>query len=367
MTITRRSAITRRSFLSTVGGGALLAASGTRPGRAAAAPPARQVDATPSAAKAIYMNPLITTEPDEFFRLVDMIERTELNALVVDVKEQGVYYPTEVALFQEIDAVRPILDVAGLLRTLNERGIAAIARLVTFRDDAVAENRPDLAVADTGGGVWRDMNGGAWGNPFAPELRAANIELAVELASLGFDEIQFDYVRFPTDGDLSTMDFGQPVDESTRVEAIASFLGQAREQLAPLGARTAADVFGYILLDDNIGIGQNVAALAPAVDLLCPMVYPSHFPNGSINVPGHPNDFPGETIAISMASGADKLNGEASKLRPWLQDFTLGTMSEYGAAAVRAQIDAADAAGTSGWMIWDPNNIYHEAAFAPAG
>ena len=359
----------RRPILKALAGAACAGARGTvghlvAPAPANARPASVAADAF--AAKAIYMNPRITTDNAGFLRLVDLIDRTELNALVVDVKELGVYVDTDVALFREAGAVDPLLDAAGLLRTLHARDIYAIARHVVFKDDAVAAARPDLAVADaTTGDTWLDYNGGAWLNPFAEEVRDANAQFAAELAGLGFDEIQFDYVRFPSDGDLATMDFGRPVTEAARVEAITGFLALTREQVAPTGANTAADVFGYTLLLDDIGIGQNAARIAEVVDYVCPMVYPSHFPNGSIDVPGHPNDFPAETIAISMASGTAMI-GDPGKLRPWLQDFSLAGMSEYGTAEVRVQIDAAEAAGTSGWMIWDPNNEYHVDAFAPA-
>jgi len=189
----------------------------------------------------------------------------------------------------------------------------------------------------------------------------------VELADLGFDEIQFDYVRFPSDGDLGTMDFGRPTSPSDQIEAITAFLATTEDALAPTGAKSAADVFGFTLLVDDIGIGQDVQRLAPVVDYVCPMVYPSHFPNGSLDVAGHPNDFPYETIAISLEAGKANVPGVAPKLRPWLQDFSLPGMSEYGVAEVRAQIDAAEAAEVGGWMIWDPNNRYHEAAFLPSG
>jgi len=128
-----------------------------------------------------------------------------------------------------------------------------------------------------------------------------------------------------------------------------------------------ADIFGYTLfVSDDLGIGQNAVRLAPHYDVLCPMVYPSHFPAGSIAVPGHPNDSPYETIQISMAVGADRFGGVAAGLRPWLQDFSLPGMTPYGTAQVRAQIDAAEAAGTGGWMLWGPDNVYHEDALTPA-
>jgi hypothetical protein len=209
------------------------------------------------------------------------------------------------------------------------------------------------------------MNGVAWVNPFNEEVWAANIDLALELAGRGFNEIQFDYVRFPTDGDLAAMDFGREVTESIRVETIAGFLGEARSTLSADGTMVGADVFGFTLLLDDLGIGQNVGRIAEVVDYVCPMVYPSHFPDGSIDVDGPPNDFPYETIEISLSAGEEKVARSRGKLRPWLQDFSLPGMSDYGAAEVRAQIDAAEANGAAGWMIWNFASIYHEDAFVP--
>jgi hypothetical protein len=317
------------------------------------------------AAKAVYLNPTMD-DGDDLDRLLGLIDRTELNALVIDVKEEGVYVETGVDLFHEAGTVVPYYDVATVLDVLHARDIYAIARLVVFKDTLLAEARPDLAVADAAtGGPWRDMNGVAWVNPFSEEVWAANIDLAEELVGLGFDEIQFDYVRFPTDGDLEAMDFGREVTESVRVETIAGFLGEARTSLAP-GGKVGADVFGFTLILDDLGIGQNVRRIAEVVDYVCPMVYPSHFPNGSIVVDGHPNDFPYETIEISLAAGEEKIAEARGKLRPWLQDFSLPGMSDYGALEVRAQIDAAEANGAAGWMIWNAANVYHDDAFAPA-
>jgi hypothetical protein len=315
--------------------------------------------------KAIYMNPLITTTADGFFALVDVIDRTELNALVIDVKEEGVYVDTQVALYRDSNAVNPALDVAGALRTLDKHAIRPIARLVVFKDNAVAAARPDLAVIDTTTGKpWVDAGGNSWLNPFKTEVWDAAAALGEELARQGFAEIQFDYVRFPSDGDLSVLDFGQPVDAAKQMDAITGFLSAAHTRLAAAGAQTAADVFGFTLLVDDIGIGQNVRNLRDAVDWVCPMVYPSHFPDGSIDVPGHPNDYPAQTIAISLQAGTNRI--PADRLRPWLQDFTLPGMSPYGAPQVRAQIDAAEAAGTDGWMIWNASNEYDVDAFRAA-
>ncbi|MCD6058999.1 MAG: hypothetical protein K0Q89_2529, partial [Thermomicrobiales bacterium] len=179
------------------------------------------------AAKAVYFNPTMDNGYD-LDRLLGLIDRTELNALVIDVKEEGVYVDTRVDLFREAGTVVPYYDVVAVLDALHTHDVYAIARQVVFKDTPLAEARPDLAVADVATGEpWRDMNGVAWVNPFNEEVWAANIDLAGELVGRGFDEIQFDYVRFPTDGDLEVMDFGREVTEPVRVETIAGFLGEA--------------------------------------------------------------------------------------------------------------------------------------------
>ncbi|HLL51368.1 MAG TPA: putative glycoside hydrolase [Thermomicrobiales bacterium] len=353
----------RRQTLRGLAGTALVAGTGLS-ARLAEATYAAQDE---FAAKAVYLNPLMDDGYD-LDRLLGLIDRTELNALVIAVKEEGVYVDTGVELFREASTVVPYYDVVAVLDALHAHDIYTIARLVVFKDTPLAEARPDLAVVNAGtGDPWHDMNGVAWVNPFSEEIWAANIDLAVELAVLGFYEIQFDYVRFPTDGDLEAMDFGREVTESVQVETITGFLSEARTNLAAVGAKVGADVFGYTLLLDDKGIGQNVGRIAEVVDYVCPMVYPSHFPNGSLAVDGHPNDFPYETIEISLSVGEEKFAGSRGKIRPWLQDFSMPDMSDYGAAEVCAQIDAAEANGATGWMIWNAASVYHEDAFVPAG
>ncbi len=361
---------TRRQLLGGLAGAALVSPLATHRGHGASAAARRQSapDAAEGLVKAIYFNPLVSTENADLLRLLDLIEGTELNALVVDVKEDGgVYYETEVPLFREAGTFSPVLDVEGVVAALRQRGIYAIARLVTFKDSGLAWARPDLAVLDAAtGDPWLDYGDGSWLNPFSAEARESTIALAEELAGLGFDEVQFDYVRFPSDGDLERIDYGRDAPNQLKIETIAGFLGDGRDALTPLGVTTSADVFGFTLLQDDIGIGQNLAALASAVDVLSPMTYPSHYPEGSIDVAGHPNDFPAETLAISLEAGRNRVDGDLAMLRPWLQDFTLPGMTPYGPAEVRAQIDATEAAGAGGWMIWDASNVYSTEAFLPA-
>lgn len=316
---------------------------------------------------AIYMNPNISTTEADVDRLIEIIDTTDANAIVIDIKEELIFYDSKVEFFVDAGTVRPIIDLRALLKKFRDHDIYTIARLVVFKDSLVAENQPDLAVLNNQtGDLWRDMNGVSWVNPMEPVLWEANSDLAVEAAELGFDEIQYDYVRFPTDGDLSTTDFGMENTQENRENAIHGLLKMTREKLLPTGAKLSADVFGYTLLvDDDLGIGQNFIKMAEYVDYLSPMVYPSHFPNGSIDVDGHPNDFPYETIEVSMRKGREKLDGTAAQIRPWLQDFSFFDLMPYGDDEVRAQIDASEDVGTSGWMLWDPNNEYHPGALDP--
>lgn len=320
----------------------------------------------PQDIRAIYYNPNISNTQEDVDRLINLINTTEVNSMVIDIKEEIIFYDSQVQFFVKAGTVRPTIDLSGLLATLQEHDIYKIARLVVFKDSIVADTYPELAVTNNvTGEVWRDMNGVAWVNPMLHTLWDVNIELAVEAANLGFDEIQYDYVRFPTDGDLSTMEFGIPYTEENRTLAMTKFLEQSRQALIPTGAKLSADVFGFTaLVPDDLGIGQNLDMLAPHVDYLSPMVYPSHFPDGAMGLNGHPNNFPYETIEISMRSARDQL-GSARQLRPWLQDFDYWEMIPYGVEEVRAQIQACEDVGTAGWMLWDPNNVYTDGALGP--
>ena len=317
----------------------------------------------PATVRAIYLNPL-ATDAARMRDLFDLIDYTEINALVIDVKEDGLYVPTRVPLFLDAGEIDPgVLDAPALLGALHERGVYAIARVVTFRDAYITRSRPDLAMIDRSTGQpWQSFDGLTWLNPLKDELWDAYREFAVELVDLGFDEIQFDYVRFPSDGDMATLDAGTPLDDPLRTRTIAGFIGACRDVIAPLGATTAADIFGYTMLVDDIGIGQNARLLGEQADVLCPMVYPSHYPDYSINVPGTPNDYPYDVVAISLAEGATRV--PSARLRPWLQDFSLAGMSDYGPTQVRAQIDAAEAAGAGGWMLWAADSVFTAGALA---
>ncbi|MDP9366090.1 MAG: carboxypeptidase regulatory-like domain-containing protein [Chloroflexota bacterium] len=324
----------------------------------------------PERIKAIYAPLGVLTDPNRLQRLIEIADTTEANAIVVDVKQDTIYYDTQVPFFREVpDMVRPAFDPQEILATLDEHGIYAIARMVVFKDPVVAEGRPDLAVRDENTGeLWRDFNGAAWVNAFNEELWQANADLAVELAGLGFDEIQYDYIRFPSDGDLRTADFGPDYSEEARRAAITGAVSRGAEAVRPTGARFAIDLFPIIAIQgDDQGIGQTLQDLAPLVDSVNLMIYPSHYEEGNIPVDGHPNDFPAETVAYTLERAEELVPGTALKMRPWLQDFDypLEGFADYGPAEVRAQIDAAEAAGASGWLLWNAVGEFEVEALAP--
>ena len=315
--------------------------------------------------KAIYADQDLLAAPGGIEQEIKIANETEINAIVIDIKQGTIYYDSKVRFFLDSGSVSPVYDAAELLKKLKDNDIYAIARLVVFQDPIVAEAHPDLAVRDTvTGDLWRNDLGIAWVNAFHQELWDANIALAEEATDLGFDEIQYDYVRFPSDGDLSTADFGQDYTAEARQTAITGFVKQSSEAIHAKGGKLSADLFGYVtIVDDEQYIGQHFSELEPYLDFVCMMIYPSHFQEGNIaSAPGHPNDYPYETILESLQRAEQNVPGSSAKFRPWLQDFTYYGMREYTVDDVRKQIDAAEDFGTEGWMLWgDPLHISVDA------
>ena len=317
--------------------------------------------------KAAYLTGGHLNDEQAIQHIIDLAETTEVNAVVIDLKEWNVYYDTDVQFFIDADDVAPAFDAASLVRRFKDAGLYTIGRIVVFNDPVVAENRPDLAVKTTDGQVWRGSNGNAWVNPYEQELWQPNIDLGIEAAKMGFDEVQFDYVRFPSDGDLSIAEFGKEhtYEEDERVSTIVSFLSMARDQLTAHGVKTGADVFAIIaIFSDDQGIGQRFADFARVVDYISPMAYPSHYTAGVLGMSDEPNTAPYETLQITMASAAEKVPGMVLKIRPWLQDFTMGE-PPYGAREVGDQIRATMEGGASGWMLWNPDSSFTVDALDP--
>ncbi|MGI9252233.1 MAG: putative glycoside hydrolase, partial [Thermomicrobiales bacterium] len=332
------------------------------------------VDATLDRAlvRAIYAPRAVLERPGGLDELIEIAKTTEINAIVVDAKEDTILYDSQIPFFLAVpDMVDPVYNPTEIVQKLRENGIYSIARMVVFKDPLVAEARPDLDVVDnTNSGPWRDSNGTAWVNAFYPELWQANADLAAEIARFGFDEVQYDYIRFPSDGLLHNAEFGNDYTEELRRAAVTSAVQAGADAVHANGAKFSVDLFGVVAVyGDDQGIGQTLQDLVPIVDYVSLMIYPSHFSVGNIPVDGEPNDFPGETIAYALQRAEEVAPGSAMKMRPWLQDFDypIDGYRPYTDADVRAQIDAAEAAGASGWILWNAAGDFSVSALRPEG
>jgi hypothetical protein len=326
----------------------------------------------PHVVKAAYLTYFGVGDRGIRSRVLDLTSRTELNAVVIDIKgDRGwVLYRTEVPQALAVGAQGPatLRDFDALMADLKARGVYTIARIVTFKDNVLATSRPDLAIIDTRTGrPWIDNEKLAWVDPFREEVWAYNIAIAQEAIRRGFDEVQFDYVRFPTDGKLGAARYSKPNTKETRLPTIAAFLGRARRELGKSGAFVAADVFGYTAFNENdTDIGQRIEELAPNLDYVCPMVYPSGYHMG---IPGYRNPVlvPYKVVHESVRLIRKRSTGTAVRVRPWLQDFKDYAFDRriFGVPEVQAQIRGAEEAGGAGWMLWNPRNDYTGSALRP--
>jgi hypothetical protein len=292
---------------------------------------------------------------------IKLIQETELNTLVIDVKgDRGMIpYKSSIPLAAEVGAQR-IITVRGmsdLMRSLKGKRIYTIARIVVFKDNPLALARPEWAVKTQGGETWRDRENLAWMDPFNKEVWKYNIDIAVEAAQYGFDEIQFDYLRFP---DASGLRFSMPNTEESRVKAITGFLMEARGRLIPYNVFLSADIFGYVCWNLNdTNIGQRLEDLAPHVDYICPMLYPSGFQFG---IPGYriPVANPYEIVYLSLKRAQERTNLPSQRFRPWLQAFRDYAFDRryFGDKEITNEVKAAAGFGSHGWMLWNPRNNY---------
>jgi hypothetical protein len=335
------------------------AAPGTSPSDAVANPPIR----------ALYVNRWASQSRKRMTKLIAIADTTEINGLVIDMKDEfGLNYKTENPEFaKNAGSSNKIGNVKALLDTLKAHKILPIARIVVFKDSVTARVHPEWTIRKTDGSVWRDKKGLAWVNPYHHELWEYNIGVAEELVKLGFGEVQFDYIRFPEPyPSLPKQVF--PDDKGmSKPDALAAYLKEARSRLNKLGVRSTADIFGLVTtVAGPLEVGQHWEKVSPQLDVVLPMVYPSHYPHGDLGIPV-PNAEPYKVIkiAITRAHERDMKLGikDPEHIRPWLQAFTLGKPA-YGAAEIEAQKKAVYDSGYDGWVMWNPGSIYD--VFLPA-
>lgn len=302
--------------------------------------------------------------------LIQLVRESELNAMVIDIKnDEGIItYEMEDPMVQELGAsAKYIADLPGLLKRLKEEDVYCIARITAFKDPLLASKRPDLCIQRKDGGVFTDKNGLAWVNPYRQEVWEYLMAIAEQAAALGFDEIQFDYIRFPTEIADEEADYGEGALDKSKTDVITEFTAYAYEHLSPLGVKVSADVFGTVIdqeIDAEI-VGQDYPAMAEHLDYICPMIYPSHYNDGVYGLE-HPDLQPYETICAALEASRESLSGipedvKKAEVRPWLQDFTASWLSvhqDYGPEQLRQQIQAVYDSGCTEWILWNAKNVY---------
>jgi hypothetical protein len=318
------------------------------------------VEMTPFTARAVHISgEAVAADLDSF---IEMAATTELNALMVDLKDESglIWYQTKDPIAIQVGAAYGAYDLPSVAERAKEADLYLIGRLVAFNDPIAAAAKPQMAVWDTAINGPLTTGNQKFLDPTDPEARAYALDLAEEACGLGVDEVQFDYVRFPDNRpESSQFDGGSPTPD-VRKTAINTFLEEAVNRLHPLGCAVAADVFGFVTLPSKQfpdgGIGQYWEDVTSLVDVISPMVYPSHYDPGTYDF-DNPNDHPGPMVEYALQNGVDRLVSNVI-VRPWLQDFF------YDESQVRAQIDVAESFGM-GWMLWNAKSEVTRSALDP--
>lgn len=355
---------------------------------------------TPKEVRGVYMTSWVAGTPSIRKNMVALIDETEINSVVIDIKDYSgkIAFPLDDERITKYNPIETrISDIKEFIEELHEKDIYVIGRVTVFQDPHLANLRPDLAVQKSDGSVWKDFKGLSFTDPGFKEVWDYHVAIAEASYEIGFDEINFDYIRFPSDGNMKDIYF--PGSEERVVgkpgigksEVIEEFFAYLSKELEGSGVVTSADLFGMTTTNyDDLNIGQVLEKALPHFDYIAPMVYPSHYPEtfiGLANPAAHPYDVikysmdraVARTVAstthlktmdgvlLSSATATPPIYSkevfDKNKLRPWLQDFDLGAV--YTPQMVRAQIDATYDAGLTSWMLWDAANTYTKNALKP--
>ena len=319
---------------------------------------------TPEPLKALYMTSWVAGTPSISSKLIKLATTTEINAFVIDIKDYTgriAWLPEDPVLAEFGAGESRISDIKKFLADLHAKDIYLIGRISVFQDQYFVSKRPDLAVKRASDGeVWRDRKGIAWLDVGQPEVWEYIVRIAREAYAVGFDEVNFDYIRFPSDGNMKDIAYkGAPDGVIDRAAALKKFFEYQEQELGGLPVVRSVDFFGLTTVNpDDLGIGQVLEDALPYFDYIAPMIYPSHYAKGFIGF-ANPAEHPYEVIKYSMDKASTRIlaaSSTPSQLRPWLQDFDLG--ADYTAELIKAQKKAVYDAGLTSWMMWDPSNHY---------
>lgn len=324
--------------------------------------------------KGLYLTGWTVGNMQNVQHYIDLAKSTEINSYVIDIKDDDGYvgYESSIPEVRQLNAWQKKYDVDKVVGAFHDNGVHLIGRVVCFKDPILSSKKPELAIKHSNGGIWKDNHGLTWLNPYNKDAWPYLVEIAKEGVKKGFDEIQFDYVRFANDGAKSAMAFGNQ--EKKKYEAIDEFLAYAKKEIPEVAL--SADVFGIICESpaDTEDIGQNLEFIGKDIDYLSPMVYPSHYAVGQV-VNGvrfaKPDLEPYAVVYNTLLKAKNrisKVEGYKAKMRPYLQDFSASWLGKgyyqlYEEAQVKDQIKAVYDAGYDEWIMWDANNKYQEGAF----
>ncbi len=336
--------------------------------------------------KAVYLSGASASLTEKVDSIIEIAKNTELNTVVVDIKEDGIVnYDSNVPMVKEFKNIVKYYNAEKLVKKFHDNGIYVIGRIVVFKDPVLSTKRADLAIKNAQGQVWKENGETSWTNPYMEETWDYNIAIAKEAIEKGFDEIQFDYVRFPT-GRKGEFNYGPNVPE--KAEAINGFLAKAQKELHDeLGTPVSADVFAIITESkvDGENIGQRIEEVGKDIYCISPMIYPSHYANNAkkgVMANGVGQDINGVLFTkpdldpygvvynalLSTKTKTENVEGYNAKVRPYIQAFTAkylpaGYFQTYGAEQIKQQMKAVYDAGYEEWILWDPRNKYSEDYF----
>ena len=318
--------------------------------------------------RGLYINRFAAQSAKKMRRLIGVADSTEINAFVIDIKDEfGLNFNSEDPLLQKNEGTAPkVANLKALVDTLNAHGILPVARIVVFKDSVASRMNPEHTIRKADGSPWRDKKGLTWVNPYANAIWEYNFRVAEEAIKMGFGEIQFDYIRFPEPYKSLPPQVFPEANGRTKSQALAEFLNAANKRIDKYGVRTTADIFGLVTtVNGALEVGQAWEPLTKSVDVLLPMVYPSHYPHGAFGI-ARPNAEPYKVIHIAISRARER-NAAAGvtgqRVRPWIQAFTLGA-PKYGAAEIEEQKRAVYDSGFDGWVMWNPGSQYD--VFVPA-
>jgi|GEM_PF-612771 len=321
-------------------------------------PPAK----TPKYVRGIHLTAWVASSKKLRAKFEKLIDETEINCVVIDIKENDgqVYVPGYKPADTYGATLNMIPDIKTYLAHLKSKNIYTVARIVVFKDNLAPRKNMDMAVKTSAGELWKDRKGLTWLDPYSKAAWEYNIGLAEHAADLGFEEVQFDYIRFPSDGQTRECRYSQKHSSLTTSVALVDFLKFANERLRNKGINTSIDVFGLTTtVTHGMGIGQKMIEMSEHIDFVSPMVYPSHYAKGEYGIV-NPNLNPYKTVYTSIKGAKRSMGKNSIKLRPWLQDFSLG--AHYGPKQVRAQIQACYDNDIGDWLLWNPRCVYTHGA-----